>query len=274
MQQGYVVIETGWGLPPPAGKLFTITMPVARNPDGSAIMGPANEECSSGPCRIMHDFVGLGFNEAEGAKAFDGVLNWKGGGSGLFMNYRFGQPGRTHRQHIARWTPEYQFPFANQVVSDRVTGKTDSRLARCEASKACSKIFEANSSNEYWAKTSSMLLTDSEGRDLPPIDNVRNYLLSSFPHAPGNGRGICSQPRNPLGAKCGAARPLDRSPTATTSPACGCPTSRCRWRPTPAGRCAPTGSTAATPREEARLRQDQGRAARQWRPAPLARGAL
>ena len=64
--------------------------------------------CSSQPCRTMHDFVGLGFNEAEGAggaKAFDGVLNWKGGGSGIFMNYRFGQPVRTHRQHIARWTP-------------------------------------------------------------------------------------------------------------------------------------------------------------------------
>ena len=149
----------------------------------------------------MHDFLALGFNEAEGAagaKAFDGVLNWKGGGSGIFMNYRFGQPVRTHRQHIARWTPEYQFPFANQTVSDAVTGKTGSRLARCEESKTCPKIFETNSSNEYWAKASSMLLTDSEGRDLPPIDNVRNYLLASFPHVPGNGRGICAQPRNPL----------------------------------------------------------------------------
>jgi hypothetical protein len=50
----------------------------------------------------------------------------------------------------------------------------------------------------YWAKASSMLLTDIEGRDLPPIDNVRNYLLSRFPHGPANGRGICAQPRNPL----------------------------------------------------------------------------
>jgi hypothetical protein len=157
--------------------------------------------CSSQPCRTMHDFVQLGFNEAEGAggaKTFDGVLNWKGGGSGIFMNYRFGQPVRTHRQHIARWTPEYQFPFANQELTDSVTGKSDSRQRRCEASRTCPKIFEANSSNEYWAKASSMLLTDSEGRDLPPAENVRNYLLASFPHGPGNGRGICVQPRNPL----------------------------------------------------------------------------
>ena len=325
MHQGYVLIETGWDLPPPSAKLFTITVPVAKNPDGSTITGPATEEfvidkgqtpaqeklnypaasadkaqasltvrknyadtpipvpasdwdfvdgklnavklasgnfggpgsfgptalyeltyvardptvlglgfaalrdiatymratkvdsasapilggdieriytfCASQSCRTMHDFVALGFNEAEGAagaKVFDGVLNWKGGGSGIFMNYRFGQPVRTHRQHIARWTPEYQFPFANQTFSDAVTGKTGSRLAHCEESKTCPKIFETNSSNEYWAKASSMLLTDSEGRDLPPIDNVRNYLLASFPHVPGNGRGICAQPRNPL----------------------------------------------------------------------------
>src|ERR1700749_4673862 len=67
--------------------------------------------CSSQPCRTMHDFVLLGFNEAEHSKArghdgdrrqdgsnaarriaFDGVLNWKAGGSGIYMNYRFAQP--------------------------------------------------------------------------------------------------------------------------------------------------------------------------------------
>jgi hypothetical protein len=326
MQQGYVLLESGWDVPAPAGRSFTVTVPVARNPDGSAITGPATEEfvidkgqtpagqrlnypaasadkakasltvrknyadtpipvpesdwdyvdgklnavkltsgnfggpgsfgptalyeftyiardptvvglglaairdladflrsakaddrgvpnplagdvqfiysfCSSQPCRTMHDFVQLGFNEAEGAagrKAFDGVLNWKAGGSGIFMNYRFGQPVRTHRQHIARWTPEYQFPFADQKLTDRVTGKTDYRLRRCEESKTCPKTFETNSSNEYWAKAASMMQTDAQGRDLPGVDNVRYYLLSSFPHGAGNGRGICAQARNPL----------------------------------------------------------------------------
>ncbi len=325
MRQGYVLLETGWDVPPPSAKGFTVTVPVAKNADGSTITGPATEEfvidkgqtpaaeklnypaasadkatasltvrknyadtpvpvpasdwdfvdgklnavkltsgnfgaagsfgptalyeltyvardptvvglgfaalrdiatymrdtkadsaqtpslggdiqyiysfCSSQPCRTMHDFVQLGFNEEEGTapvKAFDGVLNWKGGGSGIFMNYRFGQPVRTHRQHIARWTPEFQFPFANEKVSDTVTGKTDSRQRRCEETKTCPKVFETNSANEYWAKAGSMLLTDSEGHDLPPVDNVRNYLLSSFPHGPGNGKGICAQPRNPL----------------------------------------------------------------------------
>jgi hypothetical protein len=326
MRQGYILLESGWDVPPPAGKLFTISVPVAKNPDGSSITGPATEEfvidkgqtpakqkldypaaspdkskasltvrknyadapipvpasdwdyvdaklnsvkltsgefggpgsfgptalyeftyvardptvvglgfaairdlatflrtakaddqgvpnpvagdvqfiytfCSSQPCRTMHDFVQLGFNESEGpagVKTVDGILNWKAGGSGMFMNYRFGQPVRTHRQHIARWTPEYQFPFADQKLTDTVTGKTDSRLRRCEESKTCPKIFETNSSNEYWAKASSMLQTDAQGRDLPGVDNVRYYLMASFPHGGGMGRGICAQPRNQL----------------------------------------------------------------------------
>jgi Alpha/beta hydrolase domain len=182
--------------------------------------------CSSQPCRTMHDFVQLGFNQpersaaptvsdtrlgnadprraterAEGAApAFDGVLNWKAGGSGLFMNYRFSQPVRTHRQHIGRWTPEYQFPFADVKVTDTVTGQIDWRLRRCEESSTCPKIFEANSSNEYWAKASSMMQTDSEGRDLDldSASNVRYYLLASVPHSSASGVGICAQPRNPL----------------------------------------------------------------------------
>ena len=72
----------------------------------------------------------MGFNEDErGERVFDGMLNWVGGGSGGFFNYRFAQPGRTHRQHIGRWYPERQFPFANQVLFDPITGKTDGRLA-------------------------------------------------------------------------------------------------------------------------------------------------
>jgi hypothetical protein len=329
MRNGYVLLETGWDFSAPRnGKLFTATVPVAKNPDGSAITGPNTEEfvidkgttaaarrltypaasadkskaslavrrnyadapipvpasgwdyvdaklnavkltsgdfggpgsfgstalyeftyvakdpvvaslglaairdiatylrnaetddkgtpnplagdvsyiysfCSSQPCRTMHDYVQLGFNQPERAAgavppAFDGILNWKAGGSGLFINYRFSQPVRTHRQHIARWTPEYQFPFADQMLTDTVTGKTDSRLRRCEATATCPKTFEANSSNEYWAKAASMMQTDSLGHDLGGVANVRYYLLSSLPHGAGNGPGICAQPRNTL----------------------------------------------------------------------------
>jgi hypothetical protein len=156
----------------------------------------------SQPTRFMRDFLHLGFNEDEqGRPVFDGMLNWIGGASGGFFNYRFAQPGRTHRQRIGRWYPEFEFPFANNVIPDAITGKTDGRLRRCLATNTCPKVFEVNSENEYWAKGMSLLHTDTKGHDLPDPANVRSYLLSSLPHSTGvapSGKGICQQPRNPI----------------------------------------------------------------------------
>ena len=134
--------------------------------------------CVSQPCRFMRDFVALGFNEDEDAppdqnggrlrrKVVDGVLNWVGGASGVFLNYRFAQPFRTHRQHIGRPYPEFQFPFAYQTTTDSVTGKADGRLRLCSAGDTCPKIIEANSDNEYWAKDGALAEIDTQGRDLP-----------------------------------------------------------------------------------------------------------
>jgi Alpha/beta hydrolase domain len=174
--------------------------------------------CSSQPCRTTRDFVLWGFNEAdipEGAsshheKAIDGMLNYIGGGNGIYMNYRFAQPTRTQRQHIARWFPEFQFPFADLTIFDSVTGQIDGRLARCEETDTCPNIFETNSENEFWAKGGSMLLTDGQGHDLDlsRTPNVRYYLLSSFQHGTGNGTttGICRQFSNPL-----SSAPVERA---------------------------------------------------------------
>ena len=157
--------------------------------------------------RLLRDFVHLGFNADEsGRQVCDGVLNWSGGASGGFFNYRFAQPFRTHRQHIARRFPEREFPFANHLLTDPVTGRTDGRLERCRASGTCPRLMEANSANEYWVKGASLLHTDPEGNDLPDPPEVRFYLFSSLPHAAGigsSGLGICRQPRNPLVANAG-----------------------------------------------------------------------
>ena len=91
------------------------------------------------------------------------MLNYIGGGDGIYMNYRFAQPTRTQRQHIARWFPEFQFPFADLTIFDPVTRQIDGRLARCEETDTCPNIIEANSENEFWAKGGSMLLTDGQG---------------------------------------------------------------------------------------------------------------
>ena len=192
--------------------------------------------CLSQPCRTTRDFVLFGFNEAEVPDAsmphegwgdpswwdhfwqrghehhervFDGMLNWLGGGDGIFMNYRFAQPTRTHRQHIARWTPEFQFPFADVPMYDPVTGKFGGRLDTCERSNTCPQIFEVNSENEFWAKGGSMLVTDGQGHDLDlaRTPQVRYYLLSSLEHSAGSVSvsldatttpGICQQPSNPM----------------------------------------------------------------------------
>jgi hypothetical protein len=192
--------------------------------------------CLSQPCRTTRDYILWGFNEAElpdsalphrgwgdvswwdrywqhgrvqHERVFDGMLNWLGGGDGIFMNYRFAQPTRTHRQHIARWTPEFQFPFADQYLYDPVTGKAGGRLDACERTNTCPQIFEVNSENEFWAKGASMLITDGQGHDLDleQTPQVRYYLLSSLEHSAGSTSisldakepaGICQQPINPM----------------------------------------------------------------------------
>lgn len=158
--------------------------------------------CVSQPCRTMHDFVWLGFNtDDNGEKAVDGVVNWVGGATGMFMNHRFAQPFRTHRQHIGRHYPEFQVPFTNQVALDPVTGKTDGRLRRCLENNTCPKIFEANSENEYWSKNMSLLHVDTTGRDIGEPANVRSYLVASAPHGggvPNTGKGYCRLERNPV----------------------------------------------------------------------------
>ena len=154
----------------------------------------------SQPARLLHDLVHLGFNRDErGHQVFDGILSYIAGASSGFFNYRFAQPFRTHRQHIGRWTPERVFPFANQLLFDPVTHRFGGRLVRCTLTGTCPKIFEANSSNEYWVKGGSLLHTDTRGQDLLfDAPGVRTYLFSSLPHSPSAGPGICEQGRNPL----------------------------------------------------------------------------
>ena len=228
MRQGYTIVEAGWDISAPAGGgRFTIRVPVAKNPDGSPIVGPSMEEfvvdnattmrgrltypaatldkskatltvrtryedepavvpadkwqlrstrarpfasrrtrrrssrarstpssirrrtrwspgsasprcatvgsflrnakrddagtanplagdvqyvytaCQSQPCRTLHDYrlarIQRGRSRTAGGRRRH--QNWIGGSTGIFTNYRFGQAGRTQRQHIARWYP-------------------------------------------------------------------------------------------------------------------------------------------------------------------------
>ena len=159
-------------------------------------------EVSSQPGRLLNDFRHLGFNEAEnGAKVFDGHMQWIAAGNGLNMNYRFSQSGRTERNRQNHLFVEGRFPFANVMAHDPITRKTDSRYARCLKSNTCPLGVEIYSANEYWVKSASLLHTDPTGsHDLPDSPFTRNYLMSSMQHGTGSrtNRGACQQFQNPL----------------------------------------------------------------------------
>jgi len=162
-------------------------------------------EISSQPGRLLNDFRYLGFNEddqgAIGRKVFDGHMQWISAGSGIGMNYRFSQSGRTERNRQDHLYPENLFPFANVATTDPFTGKTDSRCARCQATGTCPFGVEIYSANEYWVKTASLLHTTPDGAsDLPDSPYTRNYFMSSMQHGTGNSanRGNCQQFQNPL----------------------------------------------------------------------------
>ena len=167
----------------------------------------------SQPARYLNDFQTLGFNADErGRRVIDGILNWIGGGSGVGINYRFAQTGRTERNRQNHRYPEAPFPFAYPKLKDHLTGKVGGRGVACaggdddhddhdrdDGRNTCPKALEVNSANEYWVKAGSLLHTDTRGRDLKDPKNVRFYLLSSVEHTVSGSPptpGTCQQIRN------------------------------------------------------------------------------
>ena len=151
----------------------------------------------SQPARYMNDFIWLGFNEdLQGKQVFDGVFNWVGAGTGVGLNYRFAQSGRTERNRLNHLYPEALFPFSYTILTDSLTGKTDGRNKRCMQTSTCPKIMNINSANEYWVKTGSLLHSDLAGNDIADPPNVRQFLLSGSQHggpSSANSLGICQQ---------------------------------------------------------------------------------
>jgi hypothetical protein len=159
-------------------------------------------EVVSQPGRMLNDFRNLGFNEAENGRiVFDGMLQWIAAGDGINMNYRFSQPGRTERNRQDQLYVEGVFPFANQRVTDPISGRTAGRYDVCMRTGTCPLAMEIFSANEYWVKGASLLHTDPLGTiDLPDHPMARLYLIASHQHGVGNGssRGGCQQLTNPL----------------------------------------------------------------------------
>ena len=181
-------------------------------------------EVSSQPGRLLNDFRYLGFNQAEsGKQVFDGMMQWIAAGDGISMNYRWSQPGRTERNRQDHLFSEGRFPFADVMRTDPITGKTDSRYARCTLTHTCPFAMEIFSANEYWVKAASLMSTDPTGKeDLPDSPFTRIYFISSMQHGTGGtAKGVCQQLQNPLDSQS-VQRALfvamDRWVTAGTPP--------------------------------------------------------
>jgi alpha/beta hydrolase family protein len=131
--------------------------------------------------RFLRDFVRDGFNQDESArKVFDGMLAHTAGIGGVFLNYEFGQPGRTSTQHEDHTFPENAFPFSTARMTDPVTGQTGS-LFRNDGFDPL--WMETNTSTEYWQKGASLLVTDPLGtRDAELPANARAYLIAGTQH--------------------------------------------------------------------------------------------
>ena len=157
---------------------------------------------NSQPARMLNDLRNLGFNEDEqGRVVFDGMLQWIAAGDGINMNYRFSQPQRTERNRQDQLYAEGVFPFANQRLTDPISGKTAGRYDACTTTKTCPLAMEVYSANEYWVKAASLLTTDPLGtRDLPDHPMARDYFISSHQHGVGRAtaKGACQQFQNPL----------------------------------------------------------------------------
>ena len=202
----------------------------AKDDDGTAnpLAGDITRiytEVSSQPGRLLNDFRYLGFNQAEdGKQVFDGMMQWIAAGDGISMNYRWSQPGRTERNRQDHLYVEGRFPFANVTSTDPITGKTDSRYAKCSVSKTCPFAMEIFSANEYWVKAASLMTTDPAGKkDLPDSPFTRIYFVSSMQHGTGNSanKGSCQQFQNPLDSQAvqrALFTALDKWVTAGTAP--------------------------------------------------------
>jgi hypothetical protein len=84
------------------------------------------------------------------------------------MNLRFSQPGRTERNRQDQLYVEGVFPFANQRLTDPITGKTAGRYDACALTKTCPLAMEIYSSNEYWVKGASLLTPTRWARSICP----------------------------------------------------------------------------------------------------------
>jgi hypothetical protein len=142
---------------------------------------------SSQSGRFLRTFLYFGFNaDEEGRPAFDGIWSHVGGGGRGSFNHRFAQPSRDARPFFNFFYPTDLFPFSDAEQTDPDTGRTEGLLTRTTRAGVLPRIFQTNSSYEYYGRAASLIHTTLDGaRDVAPDPNTRIYLLAGTQHGPG-----------------------------------------------------------------------------------------
>ena len=149
--------------------------------------------------RYLRDFLWQGFNRApDGSRVFDGMIPYIAGGRRTFTNVRFAEPGRFSRQHEDHDVPGFTFPFTYATLTDPITGQRDGILAACTATQTCPRLFHVDTSAEFWQAGAALVGTGGTDHDVPFPANVRAYMVTGGPHAPGITMPACALPPNPL----------------------------------------------------------------------------
>lgn len=133
--------------------------------------------------RFLRHLLALGLDEDEaGRPVFDAVFPHVAGARRGEFNMRFGQPSLNAQHAVGSL-----FPFTHDEQRDPLTDEHGGLLTAGARRGREPKIFETNSSAEYWRGDASLTHTDADGKtDVTPPANVRLYLFAGTQHLPGS----------------------------------------------------------------------------------------
>ena len=134
--------------------------------------------------RFLRHLLYLGLNrdpDAPSERAFDGVHIHVAGGIRGEFNRRYGQPSQ-----LFLAGPIHEFPHADVMRQDSLTGARDGLLQRSDEQGVTPKVVATNTSWEYWRGDASLIDIDpATGEDVPAHPQSRHYLLAGTQHGPG-----------------------------------------------------------------------------------------
>ena len=152
--------------------------------------------------RVLRDLVYYGFNQdLAGRKVFDGIMPVVAGSRRTCINWAFAQAGRYSRQHEDHSYGDDQFPFSYPTLNDPISGRTAGILQPARDAGVCPKVVHLDTESDVWQARSSLVVTDTNGRDIAMPDDVRVYVVTGVPHAPFRPltKPVMQLPGNPLG---------------------------------------------------------------------------